>query len=152
MARPKITYAINWNTSRMLFTGPTCPFLAGRPTRLLTGLSPSLRRHQSLMKRRAPFQHTKPVSVQSKLSLGPLLYATRSSYVHLCNENLKWKALVSDRSHKRPWLLLGIPNWTIPLLLSSLKRPLSLIHINRHLNETAHCANDLKSLAVSIFL
>ena len=55
------------------------------------------------------------------------------------------KALVSDRDH-----FLGLPNWTFPLFLSSLKLPLSshvtqsLIHINQHLNETAHCATDLK--------
>ena len=50
--------------------------------------------------------------------------------------------LVMKSSRKRPRPLLGLPKWSFPLLLSSRKRPLSLIHVNQHLNETAHRAND----------
>ena len=63
-----------------------------------------------------------------------------------CDWNFFRKALVSDRSHMRPRPLLGLPNRTFPLFLSSCNRPLkSLIHKNQHYNETAHCANGLKN-------
>ena len=50
--------------------------------------------------------------------------------------------LVMKSSRKRPRPLLGLPKWSFPLLLSSRKQPLSLIHVDQHLNETAHSAND----------
>ena len=39
---------------------------------------------------------------------------------------------VMTSSRKRPQLLLGLPNWTFPLFLSSCKQPLSLIHLNQY--------------------
>ena len=36
------------------------------------------------------------------------------------------------------------------MILCSRKRPLSLSRTNQHFNETAHCVNGLKSLALSI--
>jgi len=49
--------------------------------------------------------------------------------------------LVMKSSRKRPRQLLGLPKWSFSLLLSSRKRPLSLIHVNQHFNETPHSAN-----------
>ena len=48
--------------------------------------------------------------------------------------------MVMKSSHKRPQPLLGLPNWTFPLFLSSGKQPLRvlLFYIIQHFNETAH--------------
>ena len=50
--------------------------------------------------------------------------------------------MVMKSSHKQPQPLLGLPNWTFPLLLSSGKQPLRvlLFYINQHFSETAHFA------------
>ena len=48
--------------------------------------------------------------------------------------------MVMKSSHKQPQPLLGLPNWTFPLFLSSGKQPLRvlLFYIIQHFNETAH--------------
>ena len=52
--------------------------------------------------------------------------------------------MVMKSSHKQPQPqpLLGLPNWTFPLFLSSGKQPLRvlLFYINQHFSETAHFA------------
>ena len=68
--------------------------------------------------------------IQLKLSLRPLSEATSCSYDHFCKTpfELQLKAPVSDRSRKRPRPLLGLPNWTFPLFLSSCKLPLRVLN------------------------
>ena len=51
-------------------------------------------------------------------------------------KTLKWKALVSDCSRKRPppRPLLGLPNWTFLSFLHSRKRPLRVLFIQKYVS------------------
>ena len=79
------------------------------------------------------------IQVWSKLSLQPLSWANSPSYDHLCETLFElWLKLCNESSHMRLRPLLGLPNWTFPLFLSSHKPPLRVYFLWMNTLMTLH--------------